>query len=160
LKPSSGVIQIFGRDVTSLNERQLPFIRRQYIGFIFQGFNLFPALTAIENVEVTLGLKGKSGGQARKFAAELLDQVGLALRMRNLPAALSCGEKQLVAIASALAGNPPIVLADEPTGQLDSKTGRLVVTQLKELAQSENRLVFMVSHDNRILDIADQVLWM
>jgi putative ABC transport system ATP-binding protein len=160
LKPSSGVIHIFGHDVTALNEKQLPFIRRQYIGFIFQGFNLFPALTALENVEVRLRLNGKLGRQGRKFAAALLEKVGLSERRDHLPADLSGGEKQRVAIARALAGDPPIILADEPTGQLDSKTGRSIVTQLKELTQSENRLVFMVSHDNRILDLADQVLWM
>jgi putative ABC transport system ATP-binding protein len=160
LRPSSGTIRVFGYDVTALKEKELPFIRRRFFGFIFQSFNLFPALTAAENVEIALDLKGRSGKQRQVSAAELLEKVSLTKRMHHLPADLSGGEKQRVAIARALAGNPPIILADEPTGQLDSKNGRLVVTQLKELAQSENRLVVIVSHDNRILDWADQVLWM
>jgi len=160
LKPTSGRIFLFDQEVSSLAESQLPFVRRKQIGFIFQSFNLFPALTALENVEVTLNLKRINGSGAKRKAAELLTKVGLEKRLHYLPEDLSGGEKQRVAVARALAGDPPIILADEPTGMLDSKTGRMIVALLKELSQNENRLVFMVSHDNRILDLADEILFM
>lgn len=160
LKPTRGRIFIFDTEVTALDERRLPFIRRQYIGFIFQSFNLFPALTALENVELTLQLKRINGRAARETAIELLTKVGLEKRLHHLPEDLSGGEKQRVAVARALAGDPPIILADEPTGMLDSKTGRLIVALLKEISARDNRLVFMVSHDNRILDLADEILFM
>lgn len=136
----------------------LPRVRRERVGFIFQGFNLFPALTALENVEATLNLKGMRAETARREARALLGRVGLEKRLHHLPEDLSGGEKQRVAVARALAGNPPIILADEPTGMLDSKTGRLIVEVLSGLAHAEGRLVFMVSHDTRILGLADRIL--
>jgi putative ABC transport system ATP-binding protein len=157
LRPTTGSVHIFDQEVSTLNERRLPRIRRDKIGFIFQGFNLFPALTALENVEATLNLKGYRGGEARDEAGRLLARVGLEKRMDHLPEDLSGGEKQRVAVARALAGNPPIILADEPTGMLDSKTGRLISEMLRDLAHQEGRLVFMVSHDNRITALADQI---
>jgi putative ABC transport system ATP-binding protein len=157
LRPTNGSVHVFDQDVSSLAEARLPRIRRDKIGFIFQGFNLFPALTALENVEVTLNLKGYRGGEARGEAGKLLARVGLEKRMDHLPEDLSGGEKQRVAVARALAGNPPIILADEPTGMLDSKTGRLISEMLRDLAHQEGRLVFMVSHDNRITALADQI---
>lgn len=160
LTPTRGRIFIFDTEVTALDERRLPLIRRRYIGFIFQSFNLFPALTALENVELTLQLKGINGPATRDTAVELLTKVGLEKRLHSLPEDLSGGEKQRVAVARALAGDPPIILADEPTGMLDSKTGRLIVTLLKEISAKDQRLVFMVSHDNRILDLADEILYM
>jgi putative ABC transport system ATP-binding protein len=158
LRPTTGSVHVFDQEVSSLSEGRLPRIRREKIGFIFQGFNLFPALTALENVEATLNLKGYRGGEARDEAAKLLDRVGLTRRMEHLPEDLSGGEKQRVAVARALAGNPPIILADEPTGMLDSKTGRLISEMLRDLAHQEGRLVFMVSHDNRITALADRIL--
>jgi len=160
LKPTRGRIFIFTTDVTTLDEARLPSIRRKYIGFIFQSFNLFPALTALENVQLTLQLKGFTGERARRMAVELLGKVGLEKRLHYLPEDLSGGEKQRVAVARALAGDPPIILADEPTGMLDSKTGRLIVTLLREISAHDHRLVFMVSHDPRILDLADEILFM
>ncbi len=160
LKPTRGRIFIFNTDVTKLDEGRLPSIRRKYIGFIFQSFNLFPALTALENVQLTLQLKGFTGETARLRAVELLRKVGLEKRLHHLPEDLSGGEKQRVAVARALAGDPPIILADEPTGMLDSKTGRLIVTLLREISAHDHRLVFMVSHDPRILDLADDILFM
>jgi putative ABC transport system ATP-binding protein len=160
LKPTSGVVSLLGTEISRLSEKELPYVRRRQIGFIFQGFNLFPALTALENVEATLNVKGVRGKKAEEQATALLQQVGLSGRMHHLPEDLSGGEKQRVAVARALAGEPPIILADEPTAALDSKTGRAIVGLLKELSQRENRLVFMVSHDNRILDYADEILYM
>ncbi len=157
LKPTSGRVCLFNEEVNSLDEMRLPRVRRNRIGFIFQGFNLFPALTALENVEATLNLKGVGGPTARHEARGLLARVGLEKRLHHLPEDLSGGEKQRVAVARALAGNPPIILADEPTGMLDSKTGRLVVEVLGDLAHNEGRLVFMVSHDSRIVGLADRV---
>lgn len=160
LKPTAGSVSLLGTEISRLSERELPPVRRKQIGFIFQGFNLFPALTAEENVEATLNLKGSRGKEAREEARRLLEQVGLGGRTHHLPEDLSGGEKQRVAVARALAGEPPIILADEPTAALDSKTGRNIVGLLKDLSQNENRLVFMVSHDNRILDYADEILYM
>jgi putative ABC transport system ATP-binding protein len=157
LRPTSGAVYLFEREVSNLSEAELPRVRRENVGFIFQGFNLFPALTALENVEATLNLKGFRGGAARRKARELLERVGLEKRLRHLPEDLSGGEKQRVAVARALAGDPPIILADEPTGQLDSKTGRLIVEVLRDLAHKEGRLIFMVSHDTRILGLADRI---
>lgn len=157
LRPTSGSVYLFDREVSALNEVELPRVRRERIGFIFQGFNLFPALTALENVEATLNLKGLRGEEGQEEARRLLDHVGLAKRRHHLPEDLSGGEKQRVAVARALAGNPPIILADEPTGMLDSKTGRHIVEILGDLARDEGRLIFMVSHDSRILGLADRI---
>lgn len=157
LRPTSGSVHIFDEEVSSLAEATLPRVRRSRIGYIFQGFNLFPALTALENVEATLNLKGLRGEQACAQARNLLERVGLSKRTEHLPEDLSGGEKQRVAVARALAGNPPIILADEPTGMLDSKTGRLISEILRDLAHQEGRLVFMVSHDSRITELADKI---
>jgi putative ABC transport system ATP-binding protein len=159
LRPSSGAVRIFDEEVSSLQESLLPQVRRNRIGYIFQGFNLFPALTAQENVEATLNLKGMTGEAARTESRNLLARVGLEKRVHHLPEDLSGGEKQRVAVARALAGNPPIILADEPTGMLDSKTGRLISEILRDLAHQEGRLVFMVSHDNRITELADRIYY-
>jgi len=158
LRPTSGSVYLFDEEVTTLDESSLPRVRRERIGFIFQGFNLFPALTALENVEVTLNLKGVRGERGREESCRLLERVGLEKRLHHLPEDLSGGEKQRVAVARALAGDPPILLADEPTGMLDSKSGRLISEVLRDLAHQEGRVVFMVSHDTRITGLADQIL--
>ena len=158
LRPTAGSVYLYDEEITALDETRLPRVRRERIGFIFQGFNLFPALTALENVEATLNLKGLRGGRAQDEARRLLARVGLEKRLHHLPEDLSGGEKQRVAVARALAGNPPIILADEPTGMLDSKTGRVISEILRDLAHQEGRLVFMVSHDPRITSLADQIL--
>jgi len=158
LKPTSGSVFLFNEEVSALDEGKLPRVRREKVGFIFQGFNLFPALTALETVEATLNLKGLRGEAARARARELLTHLRLERRFHHLPEDLSGGEKQRVAVARALAGDPPIILADEPTGQLDSKSGRLIVEVLRDLAHNEGRLIFMVSHDTRILGLADRIL--
>ncbi len=158
LTASSGTIRIAGIEVTSMREKELPAIRLQHIGFVFQGFNLFPTLNAGENVELMLDLKGVSAGVAKKLAHELLDQVGLGAKYGSFPSDLSGGQKQRVAIARALAGDPGIILADEPTAALDSHTGRNVMEMLTELAHKRGRAVVIVTHDSRVLDFADRIV--
>jgi putative ABC transport system ATP-binding protein len=157
LRATSGLVEVQGRDVTHLTERELPRLRLEHIGFIFQGFNLFPTLTAAENVGLALDLKGVRASDARRRAQDLLAQVGLADKVNSFPADLSGGQKQRVAIARALAGEPGIVLADEPTAALDSTTGRTVMRLLRELAHERGRAVVLVTHDNRILEFADRI---
>jgi putative ABC transport system ATP-binding protein len=158
LSATSGSCKILGRETIGLSQKDLQKVRLENIGFIFQGFNLFPALTVQENVEIALDLKGISGSKARKTSSELLEKVGLKEKLRTLPANLSGGQKQRVAIARALAGEPPIVLADEPTAALDSTSGKLIMDLLKELAGEQNRAVVVVTHDNRIFDYADRIV--
>jgi putative ABC transport system ATP-binding protein len=160
LRATSGSVRIRGREVGSLGESQLPRVRLDHIGFVFQGFNLFSTLTAGENIELALDLKGIRGREAKRRAESLLDQVGLAEKYKSFPADLSGGQKQRVAIARALAGEPEIVLADEPTAALDSTSGRVVMEMLKELARKRGRAVVIVTHDNRILEYADRVVRM
>jgi putative ABC transport system ATP-binding protein len=160
LRPTSGQVLLNGRDVTQLDESQLPALRRDHIGFIFQGFNLLSALNAAENVEVVLGLQGIRGKAARKRARELLDIVGLAERWDHLPEELSGGEKQRVAVARALASPAELILADEPTGNLDSKTAAQVVDILRHLTHRENRAVLVVTHDSALRRLADRILYM
>jgi putative ABC transport system ATP-binding protein len=160
LKATSGSVKIDGREIAGLPESKLPPIRLEYFGFIFQGFNLFPALTARENVEVALDLKKVRGTAARKRAAELLSMVGLGNKLDALPANLSGGQKQRVAIARALAGDPPVVLADEPTASLDSHAGHTVVEILSALAHERGRAVVVVTHDPRVLRYADRIVRM
>ena len=158
LTATSGSVRIAGTEVTSLREKELPAIRLQHIGFVFQGFNLFPTLTASENVELMLDLKGIAPAAAKKRARELLDQVGLDTKYDSFPADLSGGQKQRVAIARALGGDPKIILADEPTAALDSHTGRNVMQMLCELAHKRDRAVVIVTHDSRVLDFADRIV--
>lgn len=158
LTASSGSVRIAGREVVGLNEKQLPALRLENIGFVFQGFNLFPTLTAGENVELMLDLKRVSNSQAKKRAKELLEQVGLAEKYGAFPSDLSGGQKQRVAIARALAGDPGIILADEPTAALDSHTGRNVMEMMSDLAHKRNRAVVIVTHDSRVLNFADRIV--
>jgi putative ABC transport system ATP-binding protein len=147
LRATTGEIWIEGREVSGLSERQLPEVRRRYLGFVFQSFNLFPSLTTQENVELVLRLKQGGGPQTRSRALALLEQVGLARRAHLYPADLSGGEKQRTALARALAGDPLILLADEPTANLDSHTGQDVLALLCGLAEQSNKAVAIVSHD-------------
>jgi putative ABC transport system ATP-binding protein len=158
LRPTSGSVRVRGREVTRLSEKELPRVRLNHIGFIFQGFNLFPTLTAGENVELALDLKGIQGEVARRRAGKLLDQVGLSDKYNTFPSDLSGGQKQRVAIARALAGDPDIILADEPTAALDSHSGRLVIEMLRNLARQNGRAVAIVTHDNRTLEFGDRIV--
>lgn len=158
LQATQGSVKIDGKEIVGLAEKKLPRIRLDHFGFIFQGFNLFPALTVRENVEVGLHLKGVKGSSARKRATDLLTQVGLEEKLNKLPADLSGGQKQRVAIARALAGDPPIVLADEPTAALDSHSGQVVMEILSGLARQRDRAVVIVTHDSRVLHYADRIV--
>lgn len=160
LTPSEGRVCLLGQDITRLSRRKLSRFRLGNIGFIFQGFNLFPALTARENVEVALNLKGIRGRIARHLAQHLLDRVGLGAKSGSLPNRLSGGEKQRVAIARALADSPPLIFADEPTASLDAHSGRAVVELLRSLAKEQGSTILIVTHDPRILDIADATTYM
>jgi putative ABC transport system ATP-binding protein len=143
--PSSGSIVIDGVDITTLDEDPLARLRGTKIGFVFQFFHLIPSLTALENVQVPLELTGAPNPSSR--AAALLDEVGLADRRRHYPSQLSGGEQQRVAIARALANNPPILLADEPTGNLDTVTGRHVIDLLAEIHRARGTTLVLVTHD-------------
>jgi putative ABC transport system ATP-binding protein len=158
LRATEGRLELLGEDIGSLPEKELPRVRREAIGFVFQGFNLFPALSAAENVALAMDVRGLPGGQARKRSEELLADVGLQDRMHAFPADLSGGQKQRVAIARALAGDPPILLADEPTAALDSASGRMVIELLQRLAHGYGRAVVMVTHDPRVLGYGDRIL--
>jgi putative ABC transport system ATP-binding protein len=158
LRANEGTLEVLGEDVSSLAESELPRIRRAAIGFVFQGFNLFPALTAAENVALALDVRGIRAGAAKKRGEELLAEVGLAQKARSFPADLSGGQKQRVAIARALAGDPPILLADEPTAALDSTSGRTVIELLQRLAHVNGRAVVMVTHDPRVLSFGDRII--
>ncbi len=155
LSATKGSVQIAGREVVGMKPKALSKLRLQEIGFVFQGFNLFPALSVQENVEIGLELQGI---RDRGAAAKLLEQVGLADKLRAKPADLSGGQKQRVAIARALAGNPPIVLADEPTAALDSTSGKLVIELLSGLAREQGRAVVVVTHDPRVLPYARRII--
>ena len=158
LRPSSGSVRIAGEEVVGLSEREMPRIRLRRIGFIFQGFNLFPALTVQENIELALDLKGIRGREARRRSGDLLARVGLSDKAAQWPANLSGGQKQRVAIARALAGEPGIILADEPTAALDGTTGRAILDLLRELAHEKGRAIVIVTHDSRALAYADRLV--
>ena len=159
LSSTDGSVVINGEDITRLKENKLPEFRLNNIGFIFQSFNLLSALTAVENVAVPLMAKSISRKMALERAKEMLKILGLDSRLDNKPANLSGGEKQRVAIGRALITDPDIILADEPTANLDSKNGREVMLKLCGVACAENKSVIIVSHDDRIRDIAHKVLW-
>src|SRR5215467_1995200 len=158
LTATSGSVRVAGKEVVGLREKELPAIRLEHIGFVFQGFNLFPTLTAGENVELMLDLKGISGAKSKKRAQQLLEQVGLDGKYGSFSADMSGGQKQRVAIARALAGDPSIILADEPTAALDSITGRNVMEMMSELAHKRGRAVVIVTHDSRVLHFADRMV--
>ncbi|MEM9214746.1 MAG: ABC transporter ATP-binding protein [Cyanobacteria bacterium P01_F01_bin.150] len=160
LSPIAGNVNLLGTNITKLSKRQLAKFRLNNIGFIFQGFNLFDALTATENIVVALKMRGIRPRQARKEALYWLEQVGLGDKANHLPKNLSGGQKQRVAIARALAGNPPLIMADEPTAALDSHSGHMVIEMLCRLAKEGDRTVLMVTHDPRIKDVADHITYL
>ena len=160
LSPTRGDILIEGRSLAGLAPAELSVVRRRKVGFVFQSFNLFGALSARQNVEVGLRLRGFSNSDARRQAADSLAAVGLVDRVDFLPADLSGGQKQRVSIARALAGGPKLILADEPTGALDAQNGRAVMELLADCARRAGAAVVVVTHDPRVAQTADRVLHM
>jgi putative ABC transport system ATP-binding protein len=158
LTPSTGEVRVAGRRADPSRPAQLRQLRRRSIGFVFQQYNLFPALTALENVEYALNVKGLEGRTAEEEAERVLVRVGLADRLRFLPRDLSGGQKQRVAIARALAGSPPVLLADEPTANLDSVVGAQILELFRDLAKAEGRGLVIVTHDPKVRDVADRVV--
>jgi putative ABC transport system ATP-binding protein len=158
LRPSTGTIRLMDRDITGLDERQLPRLRLENIGFVFQGFNLFPTLTAAGNVALALDLKRVSRAEAMRRAIALLEQVGLADKRDAYPADLSGGQKQRVAIARAIACDPPILLADEPTAALDTHSAHTVMKLFTDLVHERSRAIVVVTHDSRMLGYANRIV--
>ena len=160
LRPTSGSVTIGGVEITALGDAELSRIRRDVVGFIFQSFSLWETLSVEENVELALNIAGVNGRRAHERATGLLTDLGLGRRLRFRTRDLSGGEKQRVSIARALANQPRLLLADEPTANLDSKHGYDVMKLLHKISREENRAVVVVSHDERIREVADRVLWM
>jgi putative ABC transport system ATP-binding protein len=158
LTPTRGEVVVAGQTIDASRPAQLRDVRRRSIGFVFQQYNLFPALTALENVEYALNVKGHAGRGAHDEAESALRRVGLADRMHFLPRDLSGGQKQRVAIARALAGSPDVLLADEPTANLDSVVGVQVLELFRDLARRESKGLLIVTHDPKVRDIADRVV--
>jgi putative ABC transport system ATP-binding protein len=159
--PTSGVYRLAGLDVRDVDEDALSDLRNRFIGFVFQSYNLIPNLSALQNVMLPMEFAGVSRGERRERAEGLLDQVGLkGGKQQRRPAKLSGGEQQRVAIARALANRPKLILADEPTGNLDSKTGRVIVSLLRGLARSEDTTILAVTHDLRIAQSTDMTFEM
>jgi putative ABC transport system ATP-binding protein len=158
MTPTAGKIRIDGLDTDGRSPEELADLRRRHIGFIFQSYNLFPTLTALENVRIALDVRGEKGYPAAARAEEVLRDVGLGHRLMNYPGNLSGGEQQRVAVARAIAGAPSIVLADEPTAALDSENGHAVMALLARIAKEQKRSVLAVTHDPRTLGYADRVV--
>ena len=154
-----GSIRVLGRSMVGLSPRQLMEVRRD-IGFIFQAHNLFDSLTSLQNVRMSLELKRPPSRELDRLAAEILSRLGLGHRLDYKPEALSGGQRQRVAIARALVNHPKLILADEPTAALDTATGHEVITLLKEMALRESSTILLVTHDSRILDMADRIVQM
>jgi putative ABC transport system ATP-binding protein len=158
LTATSGEVTLLGQRVTGVPERKLPAVRMQKIGFIFQGHNLLPALTVLDNVALVLKMKGWASRAAIREATRLIERVELGDKLHARPAQLSGGQRQRVAIARALAGDPPLVLADEPTAALDAANGLLATELLREVCRERGDAVVVVTHDNRIFHLADRIV--
>jgi putative ABC transport system ATP-binding protein len=158
LTPSSGTVRVHGHSTTGRKPEQLAKLRRDYIGFVFQSYHLFPTLTAIDNVRIALDIRGENAKQSTQKAAEVLAIVGLENKAGSYPRELSGGEQQRVAIARAIVGDPSVILADEPTAALDAENGRAVMAVLARVAKDPARGVLVVTHDPRIEEFADRIV--
>jgi putative ABC transport system ATP-binding protein len=158
-KPSAGTVRIAGIDITSQSSSQLSYFRNHHIGYIFQAFNLIPSLTAMRNVMLPLLFSGMDTHDAQKRAEEVLTEVGLAHRLHHRPGEMSGGQQQRVAIARALAMNPTIMLADEPTANLDLHTGEEIINTLRALADNHGVTIITATHDHKMLAKSDRILW-
>ncbi len=160
-RPTSGSIEIEGKDIAKLSDMKLISYRRSSIGFVFQNYNLIPNLTALENVMLSLEFNGISKAEQQERAQKLLNQVGISDdKHSRMPGRLSGGEQQRVSIARALANDPKIILADEPTGNLDSATGKVIIDLLKKLARTKKTAIIVVTHDESIASQADKIFHM
>jgi putative ABC transport system ATP-binding protein len=157
-KASAGSVKVFGNELTRLSAGELVDYRRTTVGHVFQTMNLIPTLTAAENVELPMVALGLSGNERRKRVEELVDVVGLKDRMSHKPGELSGGEQQRVALAAALANDPPLILADEPTGELDTANARIVVNYLSQVNAEMKKTILMVTHDPAVSRVADRIL--
>ena len=158
-RPTSGEVEVAGVYLTRLSSRQLAHFRGNHIGYVFQAYNLLPAYTALANVMMPLLFSGQSYEEAAKRAEGVLARVGLAHRLHHRPDELSGGQQQRVAIARALANDPAIVLADEPTGNLDLHTGEEIIHLLHQLSKESGVTVITATHDHKMLDVSDRILW-
>ena len=154
--PTKGKILLDGQNISELSESRLAQIRGRKIGFVFQQFNLIPTLTAFENVMLPMIFQGKSEADRRKSAEDLLKKVDLGDRMHHRPQEMSGGQQQRVAVARALANDPEVILADEPTGNLDSKTGKHMMELLKNLNRKDKKTIVMVTHDSKLSEFAEK----
>ncbi|MDX1933875.1 MAG: ABC transporter ATP-binding protein [Capsulimonadales bacterium] len=158
-KPNSGTVFINDVDMAQLDAQELAFLRCHTIGYIFQTFNLIPVMTALENVMLPTVFAGMPAEEGQNRAIELLNMVELGHRLHNKPSQLSGGQQQRVAIARSLANRPSIVLADEPTGNLDEKTGIAIISLLRELNKKENVTIISATHDHKMVDVSDRIVW-
>ncbi|MBI5870856.1 MAG: ABC transporter ATP-binding protein [Actinobacteria bacterium] len=156
--PSSGRIIIDGEDISGFSQKELTFFRREKIGFVFQFFNLIPTLTARENVDFAIELASRDKVPPSRNARQLLELVGMEARLDHFPAQLSGGEQQRVAVARALAMDPALILGDEPTGNLDFRTGKLVLKAMKDLNRAEGKTCIIVTHNTPLAQVADRIL--
>ncbi|MCD6169833.1 MAG: ABC transporter ATP-binding protein [Candidatus Latescibacteria bacterium] len=159
-KPSVGKVYIDEVDVAQLDAYELAWLRCRKIGYIFQTFNLLPVMSALENVSLPMTFAGLSTDEAREKSVALLTRVGLGERIMHKPSELSGGQQQRVAIARAMANDPAIILADEPTGNLDLATGREIIELLRELSEESNVTIISATHDMKMLDVSDRVVWL
>ena len=158
LAPTSGSIRVAGMDTANLGPEALADVRRRHIGFVFQTYNLFPTLNAVENVRLALDVRGRRGRLAADQAREALTKVGLSHKFKSYPSNMSGGEQQRVAVARALASAPSLLLADEPTAALDGENGQSVMALLSEIAKDKSHAVLAVTHDHRTLPYADRII--
>jgi putative ABC transport system ATP-binding protein len=156
-KPTSGSVTIAGKEITGMDDNELTLLRRQHIGFVFQFYNLLPMLTAEENVKLPLSVAGEKADDA--WFTELVTKVGIAHRLSHRPSELSGGQQQRVAVARSLVSKPTVVFADEPTGNLDSKSGGEILALLRDCSESYGQTIVMVTHDPNAAAIADRILY-
>ena len=158
LTPNEGSVRVRGNPTDGAGPEELALLRREHVGFVFQSFHLFPTLSAVDNVRLALDVRGESSKAAKLRSREALRKVGLSDKARALPRELSGGEQQRVAIARAIAGNPSVILADEPTAALDGENGRAIMKILAEIAREQGHAVLIVTHDPRLLPFADRIV--
>lgn len=158
-KPTSGKVYVDDVDIAELDPSELAWLRCRKIGYIFQTFNLIGTMTALENVMLPMAFAGKSNDEALDAGVDILTRVGLGERCKHKPTELSGGQQQRVAIARAFANDPAIILADEPTGNLDLKTGQAIITLLKDMNQERQTTVISATHDHKMLDVSDRIVW-